>query len=267
MRMLVIAGATLVLTGAAQAQRNRRPGASYAAPATAMQAPMATPHRPGPIAARPPIAQIPSQQPDGQHTSRWGSKTGGRWSGGANAPGGWGGYRRPYRGWAVPSYWNAPRFHIDDWSTFGLPHPPYGYNWARYYDDAVLIDSRGSIYDTVGGVDWDRPDSGGYGYAIDTTADHGGRTPLPPRSYGAGYAQPGYGTGYAPPVYTRAPGGTWVSPDGLTTVRTSGGGYPNESTTVAVQSAPAVTTTTTTTTEYYEGARTSRKNVRRAKLR
>ena len=88
--------------------------------------------------------------------SRWGSKIGGRWWGGANAPGGWAGYRRPHRGWAVPGYWNAPRFYVGDWSNYGLAQPPQGYNWARYYDDAVLIDARGSVYDTTSDIDWDR---------------------------------------------------------------------------------------------------------------
>jgi len=50
-------------------------------------------------------------------------------------------------------------------------------------------------------------------------------------------------------------GGRWVSPDGMTTVTTTGGAYPSvrsypggSSTTVVIQSAPV--TTTTTTTEY-----------------
>ncbi len=91
---------------------------------------------------------------------RWGSKVGGRWWGGANAPGGWNAYHRPYRGYALPSYWIAPRFYISDWQTYGLTQPTYGYNWVRYYDDAVLVDGRGSVYDTRSGIDWDRYDGG-----------------------------------------------------------------------------------------------------------
>ena len=162
MRKLLIASAGLALAGgAAQAQRPA-PGASYPAPGAALQAPMARPNRPGPIAARMPVVQVPMRPPHAQRTSRWGSKIGGRWWGGANAPGGWAGYRRPHRGWAVPSYWNAPRFYVGDWSNYGLAQPPVGYNWARYYDDAVLIDSRGSVYDTTSDIDWDRADGGGY---------------------------------------------------------------------------------------------------------
>ncbi|RZT54734.1 Ni/Co efflux regulator RcnB [Sphingomonas sp. BK036] len=344
MRGLLIAGVGMALAGGGAADAQQRPGASYAVPGVAMQAPMQTPQRPGPIAARPPVVHTSSQQLGGHRAPRWGSKIGGRWWGGANAPGGWAAYRRPNRGWAVPGYWNAPRFYVDDWSTYGLPQPPAGYRWARYYDDAVLIDPRGSVYDTVSGTDWDRYDSDGYarvapgayaqtdsvyagpadrgsvapyadrgprrdsglggaaigavaggaagnlvagrgnrlggtligagvgaaaGYAIDKAEDRGRRPlPPPPASYGARYAPPppAYAEDYpiydAPPVsqaarypqpqrYASAPGGTWVSPDGMTTVTTTSGTvYPTGATTVVVQSAPIVTTTTTT--DYYD---------------
>ncbi|SOB87450.1 hypothetical protein SAMN06297144_2582 [Sphingomonas guangdongensis] len=59
--------------------------------------------------------------------SRWGGRVGGRWHSGYYAPGGWNAYRRPYRGWQLPSYWYAPSFFINDWSFFGLGAPPYGY--------------------------------------------------------------------------------------------------------------------------------------------
>ncbi|TCP98881.1 glycine zipper 2TM protein [Sphingomonas sp. PP-F2F-A104-K0414] len=347
MRRLLIASAGMALASGGAADAQHRPGADYDVPGTAMQAPMQTPHRPGPIAARPPVVHTSSQvggpqavgpQPAGHRAPRWGSKIGGRWWGGANAPGGWAAYRRPHRGWAVPGYWNAPRFYVNDWSRYGLPQPPQGYNWARYYDDAVLIDQRGSVYDTVSDTDWDRYDSGGYtavaprdyaqndsvyagpadrgypapyddraprrdtglggaaigavaggvagnviagrgnrlggtligagvgaaaGYAIDKGEDRGRRAPRPRADYGAGYAPPpatyapvyappvSYGAGYAQPRgYPSAPGGSWVSPDGLTTVTTTSGSvYPAGGTTVVVQSAPMVTTTTT---EYYD---------------
>ncbi len=350
MRMLLIAGAGLALAGGAAEAQRPAPGASYPAPGIAMQAPMARPNRPGPIAARAPVVRAPTRPVNAQRTSRWGSKIGGRWWGGANAPGGWAGYRRPHRGWAVPGYWNTPRFYVGDWSNYGLAQPPQGYNWARYYDDAVLIDSRGSIYDTASDIDWDRADGRGYaaisprdyaandsvyagpdergyaapyedrpasrrdnglggaaigavaggvagnviggrgnrlggtligagvgaaaGYAIDKSEDRGRRAPTPP-GYGAGYAQPAYASDYPPPApsygagyqqprgYTVAPGGTWTSLDGATTVTTTrGGAYPAGSTTVIVQSVP-VTTTTTTTTEYYDAVPSPRRKVRR----
>lgn len=94
----------------------------------------------------------PSAAPDG----RWGSQVDGRWWGGVNAPGGYAAYRRPVRGHVLPAYWNASRFHVDDWRAYDLPEPPAGYRWVRYYDDAVLIDARGSVYDTEFGVAWDR---------------------------------------------------------------------------------------------------------------
>ena len=364
MRTLLIASAGLMLAGGTADAQRPGPGASYPAPGVAMQAPMARPNRPGPIAAQMPVVQAPTRPARAQRTSRWGSKIGGRWWGGANAPGGWAGYRRPHRGWAVPSYWNAPRFYVADWSNYGLAQPPQGYNWARYYDDAVLIDSRGSVYDTASDIDWDRADGGGYasisprdyaandtvyagpgdrgyvapyedrpaprrdtgvggaaigavaggvagnviagrgyrlggtligagvgaaaGYAIDKTEDRGRRAaPPPPRpvsGYGAGYApppayatdypSPAYANDYPPPppanavgyrqprAYTVAPGGTWTSPDGATTVTTtSGSAYPAGSTTVLVQSVPV--TTTTTTTEYYDAAPYPRRKLRR----
>lgn len=160
MRTLLIAGtaiAGLVVADAAVAgERMVQPGPGISR--GGWNAPRAMP---GP----PTLPQI------GQHGgSRWGSKVGGRWWGGANAPGGWNAYRRPVRGYALPAYWNTPRFYISDWSAYGLAQPQSGYNWVRYYDDAVLIDGRGSVYDTVGQVDWDRYDGGsegGYGYEDD----------------------------------------------------------------------------------------------------
>lgn len=133
-----------------------QPGTSYpaptgVAPATRLQswqAPRGP--RPAPV-ARP-------------ATMRWGSKVDGHWWGGANAPGGWRAYRRPYRGYALPSYWIAPRFYVTDWQAYGLSRPMPGYNWVRYYDDAVLIDARGSVFDTRDGVDWDGT---GVGYGQD----------------------------------------------------------------------------------------------------
>jgi hypothetical protein len=130
---------------AAQGQGPGRAGASYPRPGLDAAS--------GPVAA--PIVStstvgVPPVRPD-----RWGSKVGGRWWGGANAPGGWPAYRRPVRGMVVPGYWNSPRFGVSDWAVYRLPQPPVGYRWTRYYDDAVLIDPRGAVYDSVHDVDWD----------------------------------------------------------------------------------------------------------------
>ncbi len=357
MRSLLIASAGLALIAGSAADARQRvvqrgPGASYGMPGHAPM-PQQRPMGPGPgMRPNPGVRPMPGNpgvrpmpgRPGGQQIrgQRWGSKIGGRWWGGANAPGGWAGYRRPTRGWAVPTYWNSPRFYVNDWAGYGLTQPYNGYNWVRYYDDAVLIDQRGSVYDTVGGLDWDGgyrdggyqdggyqggygdayaddsvyagPDDRGYarrddrrddrgrdngvggaviggvvggvagnviagrgnrlggtligagvgaaaGYAIDKNEDRGRRGP-PPRyaRQGDGYGS-GYGAGYSPPpvpVYRGAPGGSWVSQDGATTVTTTSGypGYGGGSTTVVVQSAPVVTTTTTT--EYYDAVTYSR---------
>ncbi|HET9510223.1 MAG TPA: RcnB family protein [Sphingomonas sp.] len=90
--------------------------------------------------------------------SRWGNRIDGRWAVGGWAPGGWDAYRRPTRGWVLPSYWFAPGYYINDFAFYGLGAPPVGYNWSRYYDDAVLVDGRGRVFDSVSGIDWNRYD-------------------------------------------------------------------------------------------------------------
>lgn len=93
---------------------------------------------------------------------RWGGKVRGRWYGGTYAPGGWAAYRRPVRGWVLPSYWVAPSFYVSDWQRFNLWAPQPGHGWIRYYDDAVLVDRYGQVVDTREGIDWDRSDDGRY---------------------------------------------------------------------------------------------------------
>ena len=85
--------------------------------------------------------------------SRWQMQNG-RWSAGWNAPGGWNAYRRMGRGQRLPNYWLRADFRIPDYLSFGLAAPPRGYNWVRYYDDAVLVDDRGDVWDSVGGIAW-----------------------------------------------------------------------------------------------------------------
>ena len=150
MHKAVLLGAVAMLTiaGSAQAQA---PGAGYPQPGMQVQ--------------RPPMPQPPRAPMAGR---RWGSQVGGRWWGGANAPGGWAAYRQPSRGYRVPSYWIAPRFYVSDWSRYGLYAPTGGYNWVRYYDDAVLIDGSGNVSDWRGGLAWDGAD-----YAYDERRDGG----------------------------------------------------------------------------------------------
>lgn len=152
MRMGVIlgAGAALLSAGAAGAQHHGGAGAGYPQPGRVVV------HGPRTLPA-------PPLQPMRQ--SRWGSRVDGRWWGGANAPGGWAAYRTPYRGYRLPSYWVSPRFYVTDWRGYGLTQPGGGYNWVRYYDDAVLVDGRGAVHDYRGGLDWDREEyaaEGGY---------------------------------------------------------------------------------------------------------
>lgn len=147
-----MAGAVLALVLATEASAQRvvqpGPGASFPPPGPAV--------RPSGTVVHPPLPPAPVQPVAG----RWGSKVGGRWWGGANAPGGWASYRAPYRGYVLPRYWVAPRFYVSDWNTYGFAAPGAGQYWSRYYDDAVLIDGRGQVVDTRPGVDWDRYDGG-----------------------------------------------------------------------------------------------------------
>jgi Ni/Co efflux regulator RcnB len=104
---------------------------------------------------------------------RWGNRVNGRWSAGYHAPGGFSGYRTPLRGFILPSYWINPSYSIANFRTYGLYAPSTGYGWSRYYDDAVLRDSRGYVQDYRSGIDW-----GSY---------EGGYAPE------GGYRQPEYG--------------------------------------------------------------------------
>ncbi|MDB5696635.1 MAG: hypothetical protein JWN21_2178 [Sphingomonas bacterium] len=158
------AGGALMTAGMAAAQQpmgHSGPGAGYRQPNRVV---VHGPHRP-----------IPAQP---MRQSRWGSKVGGKWWGGANAPGGWAAYRQPFRGYRLPTYWVAPRFYVTDWNRYGLASPSSGSNWVRYYDDAVLIDRSGSVVDHRGGLEWDREeylaDGGSYGSTYDAPGPRSG---------------------------------------------------------------------------------------------
>lgn len=89
------------------------------------------------------------------HRFSWGHRIGGRWHAGFFAPGGWSAWRRPVAGFVLLSYWIQPAFYIPNYSVYGLPAPAHGYGWSRYYDDAVLTDRHGRVYDHRNGVHWD----------------------------------------------------------------------------------------------------------------
>lgn len=250
MRILTLAGLTMVTVFAATGADAQRIGTSYRPPV--MQRPgdgapvMPPPPPPMVNTQTPPMRGYPNRPYPGPRRdggSRWGGSTGGRWQGGTYAPGGWNAYRRPTRGYRLPSYWIAPSFYIDDYAGYGLSAPQQGYGWHRYYDDAVLTDARGRVYDSVSGLDWDGGYGGGYASSDYGHADGSA-------GYGAGYPAGGdypppsdYGRSYAPPPVSRG---------GVTTY-TTGGGYGGTTTVVTVQGAPSVTTTTT---EYIEETRT-----------
>ena len=73
---------------------------------------------------------------------------------GARFPVGAPAYVRPFRGFILPRVWIAPTYYISNWRGYGLPRPAQGFGWSRYYDDAVLTDRSGRVYDSVQGVNW-----------------------------------------------------------------------------------------------------------------
>lgn len=133
---------------------------------------------------------------NGQHWGggRWGGNVSGRWYGGMRAPGGWKAYRRPYRGSAMSVYWQSPAWAINDWQFYGLQAPPAGYGWSRYYDDAVLMDQRGYVYDSVSGLDWSRDGRDGDGYYDGPRGQYNG---IDPRCYEVSRKRKGSGLGGA----------------------------------------------------------------------
>jgi Ni/Co efflux regulator RcnB/uncharacterized protein YcfJ len=79
---------------------------------------------------------------------------------GVRFPAGAPAYVRPFRGFVLPRVWIAPSYYIPNWQGYGLPRPAQGYGWSRYYDDAVLTDRSGQVYDSVQGVNWQAAQAG-----------------------------------------------------------------------------------------------------------
>ncbi|WP_293881173.1 RcnB family protein [Sphingomonas sp.] len=63
-------------------------------------------------------------------------------------------YRRPVYGYQLPQEWTGPSYYIADYDDYGLSRPASGFGWSRYYDDAVLTDQWGRIYDWRDDVNW-----------------------------------------------------------------------------------------------------------------
>lgn len=224
-----------------------------------------------------------------RNSNRWGGNINGRWHGGSQAPGGWGAYRRPSRGYQLDNYWMSPGFQIPDYYSYGLSAPPNGYFWVRYYDDAVMVDSYGRVRDSVSGIAWASAEAGAGYAAASAAASAGGGYGYGQRGHiqpvdpnGAyyeddyGYGDQSYGTsygddirypepqgGYAPPVVMGPPAVQMACPShcqqsygygqqGYSGGSYYGGGYYGggaTTTTVTIQYAPVTTTTTTTIEE------------------
>jgi Ni/Co efflux regulator RcnB len=62
-------------------------------------------------------------------------------------------YRRWTYGQILPFAFFARDYWLNDWWIYDLPAPPYGYEWVRYGDDAILVDIRtGTILQVIYGV-------------------------------------------------------------------------------------------------------------------
>lgn len=163
--------------------------------------------------AQAPVANASARSvvvPAGEGRHRWhGARAKpGRWT-----TGGWRAYRRPAYGYVLPRYWTQPAYYIGNHGAYGLPAPAYGYGWSRYYDDAVLTDRYGRVYDTRTGITWG--DHHGDGDAGRDSAHHQAGKDGPvfaPTPYDlAGYDddQVTYGGGYSGRWV-----GTWYGDDG-----------------------------------------------------
>jgi Ni/Co efflux regulator RcnB len=165
----------------------------------------------------------------------------GRWNAGWQAPGGWGAYRRLHRGARLPQFWMGSSYHIPDYLSFGLAAPPRGYHWTRYYDDAVLVDDGGQVWDSVGDIAWAGAEAG-YGGSYSSSHSYSNA------QVGASYSPPGrieqvdpegyydddrepipspapYPGGYAPPVAPPPPAVHFAPPVVQQCYQSCGGGY------------------------------------------
>jgi Ni/Co efflux regulator RcnB len=62
-------------------------------------------------------------------------------------------YRRWSYGQILPFIFFSQNYWLNDWYYYDLPAPPYGYEWVRYGDDAILVDVRtGMILQVMYGV-------------------------------------------------------------------------------------------------------------------
>ena len=223
------------------------------------------------------MALPPSQNIARQNDpNRWGYEIQGQWYGGVQAPGGWGAYRRLGRGQRMPNYWMQGSFGIPDYLSFGLAAPPRGYRWIRYYDDAVLIDDRGDVWDSVGGIAWAGAGASSYGSHSNSSSysyssSGAAIQPVDPNAY---YAQQQYPGGYAPPVAYAPPAAQYGYGNGGTASYGAGyqqGGYyygaPGTTSYSTITIIPTTTTTTVVEEEIIEESVVTTSYVRAAPRR
>jgi Ni/Co efflux regulator RcnB len=80
-------------------------------------------------------------------------------------------YQRPSYGFQLPPQWMSAE-HVIDYREFGLDRPARGFGWSRYYNDMVLTDQWGRVYDVADG--YDRGGRGGNYRGRDTDGIAGG---------------------------------------------------------------------------------------------
>ena len=80
-------------------------------------------------------------------------------------------YQRPSYGFQLPQTWMTPENYVN-YREFGLDRPATGFGWSRYYDDMVLTDQWGRVYDVANG--YDRDDRGRRYRGRDTDGIAGG---------------------------------------------------------------------------------------------
>ena len=178
MARLVMAGLAVVL--------GATPSLVFAQSNTAVGAP--------PIPTHPVVVPTVSSEQSLPSDDRW-----------CDVPGGASAYRRPDYGFTLPRYWVAARFYIANYRAYDLPRPAAGFGWSRYYDDVVLTDRWGRVYDSRAAFDanarvgggWPQPDRQNRThrvagrYSEDTRIDREGRSHWDSgRVYGAGSPAP-----------------------------------------------------------------------------
>ncbi len=61
-------------------------------------------------------------------------------------------YQRPSYGFQLPQTWMSAEYAVN-YREHGLDRPAPGFGWSRYYNDMVLTDQWGRVYDVADGYD------------------------------------------------------------------------------------------------------------------